>query len=114
MKSLIRELDRVFSLYIRSRDNGVCFTCGKQGNIGEMQCGHFIDRRHMATRFDEENCNCQCRQCNQFLDGNLDEYEAALRVKYGSDIIEKLHNRSQSIRKFLPQELEDMIANYSD
>ena len=28
-----------------------------------MDCGHFISRTHMATRFDEENCHGECRMC---------------------------------------------------
>ena len=66
ISKLKKELDKWFSLFIRLRDadsNGLvfCFTCGcskyyKRG----MQNGHFQSRKHLATRWDEENCQPQC------------------------------------------------------
>lgn len=67
-KNLKTTLDRWFSLYIRLRDsdaNGYsrCISCGKPVYWKEADCGHFINRRHMNTRYDERNCNLQCRNC---------------------------------------------------
>lgn len=67
-KTLIRKLDEVFSRYIRLRDadeHGYirCISCGRIHHFNETDCGHFINRSHMATRFDEQNCNGQCRSC---------------------------------------------------
>lgn len=112
MKELIRELDIVFSRYIRVRDGGKCITCGKTDNIENMQAGHFIDRRHMSTRFDERNVSCQCPRCNVFLDGNLDAYEDVLRLKYGDNIITELEDKSKEIKKYSLLELEDLIDLY--
>lgn len=61
-------LDRAFSKFIRLRDsddNGLCrcISCGKLHMWDDIDCGHFVNRRHMGTRFDEKNCNAQCRSC---------------------------------------------------
>lgn len=88
-------LDKVFSIFIRQRDsdaNGLirCISCGKIVPWKESDCGHYINRKHMATRFDEQNCNAQCRSCNRFDEGNMHGYAKGLRVKYGEDVPEKL------------------------
>lgn len=66
----IRKLDRIFSEYIRLRDSRPfgykacrCISCGQVKPYDEIDCGHFIGRTHMATRFDEENCHGECRSC---------------------------------------------------
>jgi len=87
-------LDKVFSIFIRQRDavNGVikCISCGKLVPWKESDCGHYINRKHMATRYDEQNCNAQCRSCNRFDEGNMHGYANGLRKKYGEDVPEKL------------------------
>src|SRR3990167_2510623 len=78
-----------FSLFIRIRDKGICFTCGVQKPIKEMTAGHF---RHSASKtyFNEKNNNCQCTRCNYFLSGNLGIYAQKLDEKYGSGTADKL------------------------
>ena len=66
--TLVKKLDKVFSQYIRLRDafpNGTfrCISCGKIKPFDQSDCGHYHSRRHMSTRFDEENCNSECRYC---------------------------------------------------
>jgi len=63
----IRKLDTIFSKYIRRRDCGYgyapCISCGKPVTYDTSDCGHYENRKHMATRYDEINCNAQCRNC---------------------------------------------------
>ena len=66
--NLIKKLDKYFALYIRLRDvmpSGYfrCISCGRIKPFEEGDCGHFHSRIHMATRFDEDNCNAECRYC---------------------------------------------------
>jgi len=58
-QSAKRELDRVFSLYIRKRDPK-CVCCGRPTEV----CGHFIPRGKLATRWDDDNCFGFCSDCN--------------------------------------------------
>ena len=63
-KTLIRKLDKLFSEYMRKRDTdvngyGLCCTCAKRIHYKEGHCGHFMSRRHYATRWDPENVNLQ-------------------------------------------------------
>lgn len=116
-KTLIRKLDEVFSRYIRLRDadeNGYirCISCGKIHHFSDMDCGHFINRSHMVTRYDEHNCNGQCRWCNRFDEGNNIGYTRGLIAKYGAQIIDILYARKHMIKKWEPFELEILIEHY--
>jgi len=58
------KLDKAFSTFIRYRDTnaegyGACWTCGKIIHFKDGHCGHFISRRHKATRWNEQNCGLQ-------------------------------------------------------
>lgn len=52
---MIKEADRVWSLYIRERDRGLpCITCGTSWTENQ-QAGHFMSRRHLNTRWEMHN-----------------------------------------------------------
>jgi len=119
MKKLIAELDRVFSLYIRQRyadENGIvkCVTCGQRDHWKNMDCGHFISRKNHSVRWDEMNCQVQCKQCNQMLGGMPYEFEDYLVEKYGRDEVECLKARGHSTMKLMEWELESMITVYKN
>ena len=85
--NLKEKLDKVFSMFIRLRDtmpNGYfcCISCGQVKPFKQADCGHYINRQHMSTRFDEMNCNAQCRHCNRFMEGNIQSYRRRLVAKY--------------------------------
>ena len=64
------QLDKEFSIYIRNRDKK-CFTCDAELEFKKLQAGHFVSRKHTATRFDEDNTHAQCISCNIFKKGKL-------------------------------------------
>ena len=118
VRSLIKKLDKIFSLYIRKRymsDNGYidCFTCHRQYHFTEVDCGHYISRSRLSTRFDEQNNHPQCRKCNRFLDGNMDEYAISLKKRYGEDILDILNKRKWETKIYTIPELEELIKKYS-
>jgi hypothetical protein len=77
-----------------------------------MDCGHYVNRSHMATRFDEQNCNGQCRACNRFDEGNNIGYTRGLIAKYGPQVIDLLYLKKHAIKKWDTFELEALIAHY--
>ena len=91
----LKKADSWFSKYIRIRDadeNGyvACIACGRIKHWTKVDCGHFIKRQFMSTRFNEKNCNGECKYCNNFLQGNDINYAIGLEKKYGPGIIEEL------------------------
>lgn len=112
-KTIITKLDSIFSQYIRLRysknEISECVTCGKQDHWKKLQAGHFVSRKHYATRWDEDNVQVQCSGCNVFRYG-----EQYLFSKYlGVDLSEELLIRSRKIQKFTDNELLDMIELYN-
>ena len=111
------KLDRVFSQYIRLRDmmpGGVfrCISCGQIKPIEQADCGHYINRQHMATRFSEMNCNAQCRSCNRFDEGNMQGYRRGLVQKYGEQRVLLLEAKKYETRKYTDFEYEALIKHY--
>ena len=114
IKKLRDKADNVFSHFIRERDSNICFTCKKQLDPKESQCGHFMSRSHLNTRFSEENCHCQCVACNVFKHGNYPVYALELMKKFnGGWIIEKLNFESQIIKKMYASDYQAIIDKYS-
>ena len=109
---LIKSLDKVFSIFIRQRDDGVCFTCGTRQEWKYMQNGHFVSRGKFATRWDERNCHCQCVGCNVFRNGNYPVYAERMIYLYGPEIIEELNRKGREIARWSSNDLEDMISHY--
>jgi hypothetical protein len=118
ISKLKKELDKWFSLYIRLRDatdEGLvqCFTCGKVSHYKSgMQNGHFQSRKHLATRWDEENCQVQCVGCNMFKAGEQYKFSVALDGKYGEGKAEELEFLARTIMKLSRIDYEDKISYY--
>jgi len=93
---LKKELDRVFSIYIRQKYDKSCYTCGK---VGALQNGHFVPRQYLATRWDENNCRPQCVGCNIFGNGKPLDFEERLKKDLGDDFVEEMKlTRHQSLK----------------
>lgn len=111
--TLVKKLDAVFSIYIRRRyavnDIAKCVTCGKEDYWKSLQCGHFMSRKHLSTRWHEDNCQVQCAGCNVFRYGEQYKYSLYL----GNKLSEQLHIESKKIRKFTDVELQELIEHYT-
>lgn len=110
------KLDRIFSEYIRKRDSKdgyfICISCGKVKPYEQGDCGHYINRIHMATRYSEINCNCQCRACNRFDEGNMVGYRQGLIKKYGEQRVLLLEMQKNDTRKYSDVEYDALIKHY--
>lgn len=119
ISQLDAKLWKVFSEYIRRKDtdsNGIarCVTCGKFGHWKEMQCGHFISRRHLSTKFDEKNNGVQCEGCNLFNQGKQYEYSRYIDKKYGPGTANDLLIKSKQPSKFTRFDYEYKIKEYKE
>ena len=107
-----KELDAVFSRYIRQRDEGQCFTCPHKDDPKKMQCGHFVPRQYLAVRYDEKNCNCQCYSCNMLYGGQGATYAIRLAQKYGQETVEWLESQRWVTVKLDIPWYQEKIAYY--
>lgn len=113
----IAVLDRWFSAYIRLRDalgNGyfVCISCSQIKPFEQADCGHFWSRRHMNTRFDEDNAHAECRSCNRFSADHLAGYQVNLIRKIGTTRFEWLRVKHMATKHWTEAELKERIDYY--
>lgn len=120
ISKLKKELDAIFSKFIRERDKGQCYTCPKRDEVKKMQNGHFVPRQYLAVRYDEVNCHCQCYACNMLYNGQPSAYAARLERDYGKGTVEMLESKRKILVKDFPYEewiliyrekLADLIDN---
>ena len=117
ISKLKKELDKWFSLYIRLRDatdEGLvqCITCGVVKHYKSMHNSHFQSRKHLATRWNEKNCDVGCIKCNIFNFGEQYKFSIALDNKYGEGTAEELELLARTIMKVSRIDYEDKISYY--
>lgn len=95
---------KIFSQYIKLRDDYTCFTCGRKSTGSGLHAGHFLAKRcHGALLyFDPSNVHAQCYHCNINLGGNGPFYSLNLREKYGTGYDEVLISRIPDSLSFKP------------
>ena len=115
-QNLVQDLDHVFSQYIRCKyadKNGMveCYTSGKKYHWKEIQCGHFIPRANLGTRWLEANCRPQSLEENYYKMGNIEEFEYKLNLENNS-VVEYLREEAKQITKPTKDELKGLILEY--
>ncbi len=117
-KTLIKKLDNIFSKYIRLRkaknQYATCVTCGKVDHWTKLQAGHFISRRHYATRWDTTNVQVQCSGCNVFKYGEQYKFSLWLDKNIATGTSEQLLLKSQNIVKYTNDQLQQKIGYYNN
>jgi hypothetical protein len=109
-------LDEEFSKYIRMTHadrNGlcVCYTCSTVAHWKDMDNGHFRGRKHLATRYDLDNCRPQCKTCNQFKEGKYERFENHLRREIGSTRVDTVIANSYLTVKISEPEAQAMLQS---
>jgi hypothetical protein len=114
LSKLEEKADRLLSEVVRltaADDKGYCYciTCDDYKHWTEMECGHYVKRRHMATRYELKNVGPQCHTCNCHFDGREDDHGLYIDRKYGEGTAEELRRIGEPERKFMAHELQGMI-----
>lgn len=117
LATVITDLDIVFSRYVRLKDSDLygyneCYCCGKRENWKFQDCGHFIPRSHMYTRFSENNCKPCCQSCNRMKDGNLSAFARHLEQDNPGSV-ESLLEQGRLVYKYTIEELKQLISEYT-
>jgi hypothetical protein len=116
ISKLKKELDKWFSLYIRIRDshNGMvqCFTSNRVYHYKQIHAGHFMSRRHLATRWCEINVQPQSAADNLFGQGEQYKFGLNLDAKYGEGTSEELQYKARQTVKLSRLDYEEKISYY--
>lgn len=114
-QALINDLDFVFSRLIRmsaadERGFAECYTCGRSAHWTLQQCGHFIPRANMQTRWMTKNARVQDKNCNEGLHGNLEVFAQKLEEEE-KGLPERLRELSREVHKWTTSELKEELIN---
>ena len=112
---LIKDIDDIFSLYIRYRDNWTCKRCGRVHSECDknLHNSHFFSRDDMGTRWDLKNCDSACGLVIKIKSGKSQlvschgiwektknsEYEQFKREQLGDETYERLKMMAMSTYK---------------
>ena len=114
-----KQADKYFSQVVRLRSADLfgqvtCYTCGKIFHWKKIQCGHYMSRNKLATRYDFDNCRPQCMACNIFKKGNYPEFASRLVGEMGLTILADLVDRSNMTVKYSFCDYQEMVDAYKD
>jgi hypothetical protein len=116
LSTLQTKADKAMSQYIRQKysvDGYVkCVSCGVIVFWQNSDCGHFISRRHFATRYVEENCHPECIACNRFSPDHMIGYTEYFIDTYGREKIDEL--RLLSKKTLSPSEKRAIVEKALD
>lgn len=109
---LKKELWKVFAQYVKGRDKGTCFTCGRRSSGQGLHAGHFIPKAAggLALYFHEDNVKAQCASCNLFLEGN----HYVFGQKLGEEKVKELYELRKVVTKWSEKDYLDKIEYYKN
>lgn len=113
----MKEADKWFSEFIRLRDsdeNGIatCITSGRRAHWREMDCGHYLSRAKMATRYDERNAHAQGKMANRFQGGHFMEHGFRIEEKHGRGTCHALALKAALPCKMLARDFQFLAETY--
>jgi len=109
---LKKKVDEWFSKHIRwkaadLRGNCTCYTCNAKHHASKIHAGHFLSRRHMATRWEESNVKPQCYACNIHRQG--EQWIFGCRIESeNAGTTAQLMRQADRGRKFTVSELQHL------
>jgi len=112
-KKLVKELDDVFSKYIRARDKRSVFS----GSTEQLQCFHIFSRVSYSTRWNERNAFASTAKENLLYEHDTKwqhDVHTWFINKFGMNEFDKLHALWHKTTKFTDADLKLMIQLYKD
>lgn len=96
----LKEAQQWVNKYVRLRDKNLgCISCDKAASWhGQWHGSHFRSTKAAsAVRFNLWNINKSCSVCNNWLSGNIGEYEPRLRLKIGNEKVDWLKCQNHTV-----------------
>lgn len=78
-----------------------------------IQNGHYMSRKYLSTRFDENNCRPQCVSCNVFQQGNIQLYRRNLIEEIGNEMVDAVEAKALAVTtKMASFEYKELYDHY--
>ena len=91
-----------------------CFTSNRIYHYKQIHAGHFMSRRHLATRWCEINVQPQSAADNLFGQGEQYKFGLNLDAKYGEGTSEELQYKAKQTIKLSRIDYEEKISYYKN
>lgn len=115
MKIKHSQEDKLFSLLVREKAQGICEHCKKLKGVKKLQASHYFGRRNKALRWDFENVSALCFTCHMVTMTENPHYHTKwMKEKLGAVRYRKLVNASTTIKKWTKDELEELRAELKE
>lgn len=112
LPELLKLAQITFNKYIRLRDKDKpCISCEKPLGAKYDASHYYSAGGHSNVRFNEDNVHASCVYCNQYLHGNLLNYQTGLVKRIGERMFE-LNEKAHITKKWTKDELNDIIKRY--
>lgn len=100
-KVKIRQSDKLFSQYIRTRDKWTCQRCGAyhEPPTRALHCSHFMGRGKEATRFEPMNADALCYGCHRHFTAHPAEHMAWQIKRKGQKMVDSVILQSNQYKK---------------
>lgn len=112
ISSYKKALDTIFSQYIRAKYEKTCYTCRGGGKV--LQCGHFVSRMYLYTRWNEDNARPQCRMCNCLMNGRAVDFEERLIQEIGEARVYALKRDRKILTKLSLDDYLERISYFQE
>jgi hypothetical protein len=101
LKLALANTKTVIHKFVRERDkNKPCISCGCDWN-DKFQAGHFYPAGSFETlKFNLDNINGQCEQCNLYKSGNFENYSLNLPKRIGQQRYNELVKLAEIDKQF--------------
>lgn len=115
---LVKELDAIFSRYIRLSNVDYnwlckCITCGAKVHRKNIQNWHFITRGNYKYRRREDNCFPQCMPCNIYKSWNYISYTLFMIWRYWQEFVKNMQEDKELV-KISTVQIREMIDHYTN
>lgn len=114
---LKKRLDDAFSELIRMKhadDNGIVICidgCGKTGHWKDFDCGHFVTRDKLATRWHMDNARPQNPHCNRHMNGRQYEFGVGLN-RESPGLADRIFELSKGQEDHIRHEAEKLLEEF--
>lgn len=124
LKKLQKEVEDLFQIYIRYRDNFTCVNCGKVVDPQspdwkwDMAGGHLISRQFNNLLLEEFNCYALCQSCNYMMSAlgtTPPRFIKYVISKHGIQILDRMAELMElPNKKFTKEELEKLKVYWTE
>lgn len=97
-KEIKNEMDQLVRDILALRDSE-CFTCHIRRDQWPLEVGHLIHRVNERVRWNLQNCNAQCRECNSEHNNDAEIYIGCFVQRYDVEAYAELRALSQRSHK---------------